>query len=142
MKHFTPQQKHEILLEYQPNSRAHSFAALAARHHVSGGKEVVRRWYHQWDHTVKSLNEKHRSGRPRILTKAEVQHHIAIPIRSNNRSHKPIHYNKLQPVVTAKIGKNISVRTIQRYGKQQLKGRQEHGKKRTANECKLLILQK
>ncbi len=138
MKHFTPEQKHEILLDYQPYSHTHSFAALAARHAVAGGAEVVRRWHEQWNHTAASLQEKQHTGRPRILTSEEVQSAVATPIRRKNRAHQSVHYTQLQPEVEERTGKRISVRTIQRYGKVELKGKLKHGKKRTAEECKCI----
>jgi len=135
MKQFTPEQKHEILLEYQPHTPDHSFATLATRHRVAGGRDVVRRWFKQWDGTAASLQRKPGSGRPRVLTTAEVQQHVATTIRDRNRSHQPIHYNEVQQSVTTSTGKRPSLRTIQRYGRDELGGRQKHGKKRTANEC-------
>jgi hypothetical protein len=135
MKQFTPEQKHEILLEYQPRSTTHSFPALAARHGVKGGADVVRRWHQQWNGSAASLQHKKGAGRPRILTPAEVQHHIATPIRRKNRAHQPVHYNQLQPTVEQNTGKSVSVQTIRRYGKEEIGAKQKQGKKRTANEC-------
>ena len=76
MKHFTPEQKHEILIEYQPYSRTHSFASLALRHGVHGGGRTVQNWYQRWDGTVGSLQQREGAGRPNILTPTEVQHNI------------------------------------------------------------------
>jgi hypothetical protein len=134
MKQFTPEQKHEILLEYQPRSPTHNFSALAARHLIIGGGKVVKRWHDRWNHTAASLQHKSVPGRPRRLTPAEVKRHIALPIRRRNRAHLPVHYNELQPVIAERTGREISVRTIQRYGKEELQGRHTHGKKRTAEE--------
>lgn len=103
---------------------------------MAGGAEVVRRWHQQWNGSAASLQEKKSTGRPRILTRAEVQGVVATPIRQKNRSHQPVHYNQLQPEVEEKTGKQVSVRTIQRYGKEELKGKLKHGKKRTCDECK------
>lgn len=135
MKQFTSEQKHEILLEYQPRSSTHSFVALARRHSVAGGRKVVQSWYQRWNGTIASLQHKRVAGRPRILTVAQVKRHIAPRIRSKNRSHTPIVYPQLLPAVAAATGKSISLRTIERYGKENLNAKALHGKKRTADEC-------
>ena len=48
MPHFSAEAKHHILLEYSPRSEGRSFAALAARHAVSGGARTVQRWHSRW----------------------------------------------------------------------------------------------
>jgi transposase len=136
MKQFTPEQKHEILLEYQPRSSTHSFPALARRHAVAGGERTIKNWFAQWKHTIASLQHKRGAGRPRILTHAEVQRYIATPIRRKNRLHQPVHYTDLQSTVEEQTDKQVSPRTIRRYGKEELGGRLKHGKKRTVEECK------
>jgi transposase len=135
MKQFTPEQKHEILLEYSARSHTHSFRALADRHAVPGGAEVVRRWYLRWNRTAVSLQHAKGAGRPRSLTAEEVQRHITAPIRRRNRAHQPVHYSELQPAVEQCTGKKVSSRTIRRYGKEEARGRLTRGKKRTAEEC-------
>lgn len=134
MKQFTPEQKHSILLEYAPHSTSHSLAALAARHGVAGGKRVVLRWHQQWDGTPGSLQRKEGSGRPRALSRREVQQHVRTPILRANRSHKPVHYSKLLPGVRQRTGKELSARTLRRYGREELAATQRRGKKRTAEE--------
>jgi len=64
-----------------------------------------------------------------------VQRHIITPIRRKNRAHQPVHYSELQPVVEEQMGKQVSSRTIRRYGKEEGGGRVTRGKKRTAEEC-------
>ena len=135
MKQFTPEQKHSILLEYTPYSPTHSFSALAARHGVVGGWHTISRWHSRWNRTVASLQPMKKTGRPRALTAAEVRRHIRAPIQKANRSYTAIHYSQLQPQVQQKTGKQVSLRTIQRYGKEELNAKQIRGKKRTANEC-------
>lgn len=135
MKQFDALQKHEILLEYVPRSATHSFSALAVRHSVAGGGEVIRRWHQRWDGTASSLYHRKGAGRPRILTHAQVKRHIAPRIRSKNRSHIPVVYPQLLPLVTAATEKSMSLRTMERYGKVDLLAQPIHGKKRTAEEC-------
>jgi transposase len=139
MKHFTAAQKHEILLEHRRNSRTHSFAALAARHNVAGGEDVVRKWHSRWDGSAASLEEKHRPGRPRILSREEVDQYVAPKIRAKNRAHQRVHYSDILEEVEEESGKELSLRTAQRYGEEDLKARKKRGKKRTADESKCTI---
>ena len=134
MTHLTPQHKHSILLEYQQRSRHHSFAALARRHGIAGGKQVLIKWHAAWDGTAASLEEQPHPGRPRILNAQEVQRYVAPGIRAKNRNAQRVHYTDIQPVVSKRTGKHVSLRTIERYGKEELHGRSTRGKKRTADE--------
>jgi transposase len=134
MKQFTPEQKHEILLEYSPRTTTHNFAALAHRHAVAGGGRTIQNWFARWDGSAASLQHAKGAGRPRSLTTEEVQRHITAPIRRKNRAHVPIHYSELQPALQQRTGKQVSSRTIRRYGKEEAGGCCKHGKKRTAEE--------
>lgn len=131
----TPNAKHQILLEYIPRSATHSFAALARRHAIAGGERTIRRWHSSWDGTPHSLNPKPRSGRPRILSAQQVEQHIATPIREANRNHTAIHYTSIAESVKEVTGKSPSLRTLQNYGKEQLKAKQKRTKKRRLDEC-------
>lgn len=136
MAHLDANTKHHILLEYSPHGRDRSFAALALRHQIAGGARTVQRWYSRWDGTPQSLEEGERSGRPRVLSKREVTRHVTAPIRirNSNRAARPVRYPKLLPQVQAATGKELSLRTLQRYGHEEAGGRQTRGKKRTAQE--------
>jgi hypothetical protein len=134
MPHLSADVKHTILLEYQPRSPTHSFVALAQRHGIAGGEWMVRNWHSRWDGTSQSLEERPRTGRPRILSRAQISRHIRAPILAANRAHRAIHYTTLLPTVRQKTGGTISLRTLQRYGKQELHVKDKHSKKRTAQE--------
>ena len=136
MKQFTAEQKHEIILEYQPHSPTHSFPALAARHAVAGGAETVRKWHQRWDGTAASLQHKKGAGRPRILTPSEIQHYVTVPIRHLNRAANRVRYTKVAVQVREKTGKHVSDRTVQRIGKEELGGKKTRGRKRSAEESK------
>ena len=139
MKQFTPEQKHEILLEYRRHSRTQSFAALAARHGVHGGRQTIENWFSRWNGTPASLQHKPGAGRPHILTPEEVEQHITAPIRELNRAARQVRYTKIADELRASTGKQVSDRTINRIGKDELHGRRTRGRKRTAEECKLAI---
>jgi hypothetical protein len=134
MKHLSADAKHLILQQYRAGVRGSGFDALAARYGIKGGGAEVLRWHRRWDGTPQSLEEKARSGRPRTLSSQQVRRHVAAPIRNANRAARPIRYTTLLPQVQAATGANVSLRTLQRYGKEEVKGTSTRGKKRTADE--------
>ena len=95
---------------------------------------MLQRWHERWNGTPQSLKEESRSGRPRRLSRGEVQCDVAGPILRANRSHTSVHYSAVVTEVREKTGAEISLRTVQRYGKEELGVRQRRGKKRTAEE--------
>lgn len=135
MSHFTSHEKHIILSEYRPRSPTHSFAALAARHDIAGGKKTVQRWYQRWKKNTVSLEHQKGAGRPRILTHNEVTRYVRTPIQRANRSYTPIHYPTLHSGIVEKTGKYPAPRTVRRYGKKETGASKIKGKKRTAEEC-------
>jgi hypothetical protein len=136
MTSFSAETKHSILLEYSARSNNHTFIALARRHGVKGGERTIRGWYQRWNGTPQSLEDKQRSGRPRILTPVEVSRHIRAPILAANRAHRAIHYPDMWKSVQTKTGKKIALRTLQQYGKDQYKIKEKTTRKRTQAECK------
>jgi hypothetical protein len=137
MAQLSSQTKHHILLEYRPHSPTHSFSALAATHGVAGGKRTIMRWHKQWNGTAQSLEHRKGAGRPRVLSRVQVTRHVRTPILAANRSHRPIHYTSLLPKAQQKTHKQISIRTLRRYGQQQLHVKQKHTTKRTADESNI-----
>ena len=134
MSHLSPFAKHHILLEYSPHDTTHNFAALARRHGIGGGARTVQRWHSRWNRTPQSLEGQPRSGRPSVLSRAEVSRHIRAPILAANRSHRAISYTKLLPEVEQKTRKSVSLRTLQRIGKNQLEVKSKATRKRTREE--------
>lgn len=131
---FTPELKHHILQQHSTNPDECSFAALAQRYGVKGGRKVVRDWWLAWDGTSASLQRKEGSGKQPLLSTAQIRRHIATPIRAANRAHRAISYTSLLPQVQAATGKQLSLRTLQDYGKKELGGKQASTRKRTAHE--------
>lgn len=134
MQTYTPQHKHTILTHYRTGVRGSGFEALARRFAVQGGARVIARWHQQWDGTPQSLETKKRGGRPRVLSRREVQQYVRAPILRANKAHKAVHYSTVAAAVRQKTGKQLSLRTLQRYGKEELGAKQRRGKKRTADE--------
>jgi hypothetical protein len=135
MPHLSAEAKHHILLEYAARDTTRSFAALARRHAVKGGSETMRQWYLRWDGTPASLRRKPGTGRARALSTAQVKQHVRAPILRSNLAYRTVKYTKLLPQVQASTGVDVSLRTLQRYGKEELGARSTRGKKRTADEC-------
>ena len=134
MPHLSAEAKHHILLEYAPRDTSRSFAALAHRHAIKGGADVVRHWHDRWDGTPASLKRKVGTGKAPLLSRAEVSRHVRAPILAANRAHRAISYPDLLPQVRRKTGKPIALRTLQQYGQEKLAARSKHTKKRTADE--------
>lgn len=134
MHQLTSNLKHHILTLYQPRNRNRSFQSLAHQYNIKGGKQVIQKWYKQWNGTPQSLERKKGSGRPKLLTSTEVREYIKRPIRNKNRSCIPVHYPQLLSSIHEKTGKQISIQTLRRIGKQQLGVKQKRTKKRTADE--------
>lgn len=134
MKQFTPEQKHEILTHLRTRSCTQSVDSIAAVHGVKGGRRTLNLWLRRWNGTPQSLQHRHAKGRPRVLSRAEVSRHVRAPILAANRAHRPVHYSSLRSSVRAKTGKEVSVQTLRRYGKEELGGKQMHTKKRTREE--------
>lgn len=134
MPHLSAEAKHHILLEYARHSSERALATLAQRHAISGGARTLRRWRSRWDGTPQSLQRISGSGRPRALSSAEVARHVRAPILAKNRAHKAVQYTELLSGVRQRTGKNLSLRTLQRYGKEELGAKKRHTTKRTADE--------
>lgn len=136
MTAFPPQLKHHILQQYQPHSHSHSFSSLARAYGVKGGGSTIQKWYHQWNGSVASLQRKAGSGRPRALSKRQVNNYIRAAIKKKRDNHQAVHYSSILPLVQQQTGKQISLRTIQRYGKRDVQAKLKRSVKRTPNECK------
>ena len=67
-----------------------------------------------------------------------MQQYVRTPILRANRAHKAVHYSTVAAAVRQKTGKQLSLRTLQRYGKEELGAKQRRGKKRTADESEEL----
>lgn len=134
MPHLSAEAKHHILLEYAPGDATRSFAALARRHGIEGGGQTVGRWHARWNGTADSLKERERSGRPPALSAEQVDEYVRAPIRAANRAHRAIHYPDLLSSLRSATGADISLRTLQRHGEEELAVKQKRGIKRTANE--------
>lgn len=134
MSDSTPQQKHSILTHYRAHDRGAGFDALARRFAVAGGGRTIQRWHSRWDGTAASLQHASGAGRPRTLSSAQVTRHVKPRILAANRRHEAVHYPDILPAVQAATGTDLSLRTLRRYGKEELGAKQRRGKKRTTEE--------
>jgi uncharacterized protein (UPF0248 family) len=118
MSKYTPEYKHSILLQYRPHTPGSGFDSLATANNIAGGGSTIQRWYKHWNKKVKSLHHKAGAGRKTILTKQEINKYILTPIKKANKKLKAIHYTDLIHNVQESTGKEISLRTIQKVGKE------------------------
>jgi transposase len=149
MPQLTAQCKHDILIHCQSRRTGESEVDVAAAHGVTIDRNTITRWRNRWNGTPQSLERKPVSGRPRILTRVEVSRHLRAPILTANRSHTAISYTKIYESVKQKTRKKLSLRTLQRTGKEQLdieckatvKRTQEEGQcSATVHECSTCMM--
>jgi len=134
MPHLTPQLKHHILLQLPSHPHASDFQQLAELHGIRGGRVVVWRWWRRWKQNRQPLQRKAGTGKAPLLTPSEVSRYIRAPILAANRSHRAIHYPTIHKSLQCKTGKEVSLRTVRRYGKEQLRVKQKRTTKRTTDE--------
>jgi transposase-like protein len=134
MVKYTPLFKDQVLREYCPGNRGQSFRFLARRFGIKGGESVVRTWYHRWKGNPQSLERKPGSGGRYVLTPKEVEHYILRPLERRNQKHQPVHYTELKGPVERAVGHPVSVRAIQRRGKEEAGCRSHSTVPRTVQE--------
>jgi transposase len=139
MKLSPPEWKHFILTQYRSHCRGSGFDALAQRYGIAGGGRTVKDWYDRWDETPNSLKRKSGAGRPKLLSEEEVTQLITTPIRKKNRQSQPVHYTNILRPLQEQTGKKVSLRTVQRYGKENVGISSKRSIKKTDWECKYHI---
>lgn len=137
--HHSIQLKHRVCSYYKEHLPDCSFRSVSRLFGLHASGRVLSRWYHQWDGTANSLKEKVGRGRHSILNRAEINRHITFTIRRHNRISRPVSYRHIHCETKAKTCKEMSLRTIQRYGKEKYAIKYKTTKKRTLHERKNLI---
>jgi hypothetical protein len=135
-RYYTPTFKQRVLTNYIPHSRGNGFHSLAKQFDITGGAPLVHYWYQAWDGTPSSLQNKCSPGRPTILNTHEINQHIGAVVRRKNRQPRAAHYTNLMHDIKRKSGKQVSLRTIQRYGKETLHIKDQSTTKREERECR------
>jgi transposase len=128
--------QHHILSQYQSNQRDKGFHSLARLYNIKGGRHTVKNWYKRWNGTINSLQHKRGAGRPTLLNSTQLKQHILTPIKEKNKNHQGVNYRFIHQNLKLKINKNISLRTIQRYGKEKLNIKNKRTQKHVKQECK------
>jgi transposase len=114
-EHYDPSFKQRVLEWYEEQDPKPSWRAVAEHWRVKS-ENSVRQWYADWDGTVESLARKHGGGRKRKLTEEESKAHIKDFVIEKNREGKAVCYADAQKRVKEETGKDVSVRTVRRYG--------------------------
>jgi transposase len=110
--------KQRVVEHYINHHSGSSFHAVAKLFKIKGGHKTVKRWCDQYDGTIQSLEQHHRSGRPAKLTHQQVINLIIQPIKKSNQSHTVIHYPEITSNIRQNINNTISYSTVRRLGKQ------------------------
>jgi len=106
--------KEKVVSYYYRHRPSATYSSVAKQFGIAGGHFTVSRWIKQ-SHRTKP---RRRSGRPPTLSRQEIYHLIERRIRTTNKAHKPINYKQIHTAVQQQVGKSISLRTIQRIGKE------------------------
>ena len=114
-RYYEPSFKKRVIDFYLRNQPNISFRYVADLFQIPGGHVTVKRWCDRYDGTSLSLQHHHRS-------------------HCHNRLSRPINYAKLVESVREETNTNLSLRTIQRYGKQNAI-RHKRTIKRSHKEC-------
>lgn len=115
---YTPQFKHKVLEEYHRGVYGCGFKSLAKRFKIVGGHKLIMSWYSQWNGTVDSLYQRSRGHRTRTMTQQEVQKYIVDFVKSMNSQRARVTYKMVQAHVKSSLKREVSIRTIRRYGKE------------------------
>ena len=115
MPHFSPQEKHHILLEYSSQDPSRSFVALAQRDGIASSRS---NWMDVWDGTPSPLKEKPRKGRPRSIRRSQANRIIRSEVGRANRLKRGIIYSKVCDRIRKDTGVQVSERTVRRWGRQ------------------------
>lgn len=136
MGKYSPNFKQNILTQYAPNQHQNGFHSLATRYKIPGGASTIKRWYDRWNGSIESLNRKASSGRKPILNTQQIKQYIGNIVKKKNQNHQHINYYTIQQQIKQKTNKSISLRTVQRYGKEKLGIKKRRTKKYMNRECK------
>ena len=135
-RYYSKDFKERVVKYYHDHRSSFSFTDVAKLFGVAGGRMTVSRWYKQFLSYKKQVKTKERTGRPTLWSRAQMNKFITRKIKSKNRLHEPIHYTTLQQEMKEESEGKLSLRTIQRYGKEKLGIKNKPTITRTAQEYK------
>ena len=127
-KHYSPQEIQSILEEHEPGVRGKGLKALAKRHNIKGGHNLVKYWLSKWDGTLKSL-ESVFGGDRSILTDQEKKKYVDQYITKCSKK-DAVQYPEVKKHIEKETGKSISLPTVRRIG---------HQKGQTSKKVKRLL---
>jgi hypothetical protein len=113
--------KHRVCGAYQKGKRDKGFGALSKRFGVA--KSVIETWYEKWDlggRTPEAFEDDAGGDRRSILTPKEKERHILDYVSLKNSKREPVDYVNVHKNVVKQTKKDISERTVQRIGKEEM----------------------
>jgi transposase-like protein len=111
---YTPEFKQRVLSQYQPGIRGSGIRAVAKQFNIKDHK-VIAHWLKKWDGTSESLNKGTHPNRKWKLTE-ENDKYVRDFVLKKNKKHEHVDYKMVSEAVKKGTGKEVSLRTIQRYG--------------------------
>jgi transposase-like protein len=112
---FTAEEKHNILSHYIPGQKGSGSVAVAKQFGIKD-HSIILYWYKQWDGTPESLEKKTHSNRKRKLTEEESNKYVRDVMVKKHRQRVAVSYPEVVEAVKRGTGKEVQLRTIQRYG--------------------------
>jgi transposase-like protein len=113
--------KERVVREYKKGVRGHGFDALSKRFLIQ--KMVIKKWWRKWNSAGRSIaafEEEAGGDRRSILTEREKERYILDFVSHQNAIRKAVDYNDVHANVIKKTKKEVSLRTIQEIGKEEL----------------------
>lgn len=116
---YSSEYKMRVVEYYIVHHSGESFRSTARHFNIGGGHSLVKTWFDKYDGTLQSLESKRSPGRPRLLTHQQVVATVVQPIEEKNEAMQAVRYNEVLPLVRSETGADPSLRTIQRYGREE-----------------------
>jgi hypothetical protein len=113
--------KYRVCGAYQKGKRGKGFGALSKRFGVA--KSVIETWHEKWDlggQTPEAFEDNAGGDRRSILTPKEKERHILDYVSLKNSKREPVDYVNVHKNVVKQTKKDISERTVQRIGKEEM----------------------
>jgi transposase len=121
MQKYPVSYKERVVREYEPGVRGKGFKALGNRYNLA--PRLIKLWWKKWEdggRTREALEQQHGGGRRSKLTDKEKEKHILEFVNEKNAMAEPVDYLEVHENVIATTHKEISLRTIQEIGKEEL----------------------
>jgi transposase len=106
-----------IARKYSPNKRGSGYQAIANLYELPS-PNLVKYWVEKYKETKGEMKNRAGGNRKRKLDDEECEEHVRKFVVQNNRDGIAVTYKDVQNNVKKRTRKDVSLRTVQRYGKE------------------------